>query len=149
MTIDEARAELRKVRYRRCFSFELLDCVGLRSCPIRRPHWRLQISRRGADADGAMPPDMLTSNANIPIPATLEDLLRTVWRTLQWIELHEVAEWLRYDGRRVVEPHPEQSRQLLRQSPVLPDPQYDFRWPLLEEERTLDKDIYGEQELKR
>lgn len=50
-------------------------------------------------------PTSFHSRIFVPWPKDLDELLQRVWRVIQWMELHEIAEWLRYDGKPLIHSH--------------------------------------------
>ena len=102
MSLEEAEAVLKRVSYKPGYHFEI-SAIGLRVdlmlVQLQRP-----------DADGG--DRKLDLVCRCPLPAdqleSLDEagLIMLVSQQAAWLELHEMDEWLRLDGKRLREPHP-------------------------------------------
>lgn len=100
MTFDECKAIVEKFTYKPNWRFVVEKGDG-------KPH---MLVAHVTELDSVDPAKTLNCKRGIFIyegaDATYEDLRAIVRSLIFWHERHEQEEWLRYDGKRLSEPHP-------------------------------------------
>jgi hypothetical protein len=107
MTFEQAQALLARITYKPGYEITLRTMES-------RDRWQLRVQHKAPNSEDWWRPAAERRTAPVIVTTMVtsrvlrEEFLGCLYMTLHNMELHELHEWLRVDGRHYKDPHPEQ-----------------------------------------